>query len=136
MPFAVGFVFYSPTSWIHVRGPDFQKLRDCMEDPVAEVSSHPTCTPEPWIPGAPVAQGRSWAHGEMVLDVILESSAMSTELPRGRRSSIPPITGKHTSYFRDPKDHINIHKRKDVTFWFQGPIQGWYQKSCFVGSLC
>ena len=28
------------------------------------------------------------------------------------------------------------HKHKDLTFWFQGPIQGGYQKQWFVGSLC
>ena len=27
------------------------------------------------------------------------------------------------------------HKHEDLIFWFQGPIQGGYQKSCFVGSL-
>ena len=28
------------------------------------------------------------------------------------------------------------HKHEDLTFWFQGPIQGGYQNSCLVGSLC
>ena len=33
-----------------------------------------------------------------------------------------------------PKDHVD--KSKDLTFCFQGPIFGGYQKSWLVGSLC
>ena len=27
-------------------------------------------------------------------------------------------------------------KRKDLTLWLQDPIEGGYDKSCFVGSQC
>ena len=47
-------------------------------------------------------------------------------------------SGSHSQLSIFPKAMVAAPKRphKDLTFGFQGPIKGGYQKSWFVGSLC
>ena len=44
-----------------------------------------------------------------------------------------PLTLSFVCFPYGPK---RPHEHKDLTFWFQGPIYGGYQKPWFVGSLC
>ena len=51
----------------------------------------------------------------------------------GAHTKIPRADGLD---FRSRWGPKRPDKRKDLTYWFQGPISGGHQKSWFVGSLC